>query len=95
MKTCDGCGVEKDINVKELYPYPDKGRFVEEPIDPLLTIDCEPWEGKKGWRRVTVCHNCYHKLDPDMWISSRCWEKLKPITPFEKLPVLEETNENL
>ena len=85
---CLACGVEKDTSAKEVYPYPGEDRFIDEPIDPLITIDCQ---GTRGWRVVTVCHHCFHKLDVDMWISERCWRSLNPITPFEQLPKLQTT----
>jgi hypothetical protein len=88
---CLACGVEKDMEINESYPYKEDG-FVDEPMEPLLGLDCEPWEDvaepDRKWRRVTVCHECYHKLSPDMWISSRCWKILNPVTPFEALPLL-------
>jgi hypothetical protein len=85
---CLACGVEKDTRVKETYPYPDDGIITDEPIDPLMTIDCQ---GTGDWRVVTVCHACFHKLDVDMWISEDCWRSLNPITPFEHLPKLQTT----
>jgi hypothetical protein len=89
---CLGCGVEKDMAVKEVYPYPEDERFCEEPIQPIFELECEPWSevDKKdaSWRKVRVCHECFHKLEPDGWISSRCWRNLKPVTPFEDLPKL-------
>jgi hypothetical protein len=83
-KKCLACGVEKDTEVKEIYPYPDDG-IIDKPIEPLMTIDCQ---GNKDWRVITVCHECFHKLDVDMWISERCWLTLNPLTPFEQLPKL-------
>jgi hypothetical protein len=85
---CLSCGAEKDISVKEVYPYPEEDRFIDEPIDPLMSIDCQ---GTNDWRVVTVCHHCFHKLDVDMWISERCWVSLNPITPFDQLPKLQTT----
>ena len=91
---CLACGVEKDTEVEEVYPYPEEDRFVDEPIPPLLSTDCESWDSPdKRWRRATVCHECYHKLQPDMWISDRCWKNLDPVTPFEQLPLLEQKDE--
>jgi len=83
---CLACGVEKDTSVKEVSPYAEEDGLIDEPIDPLMTIDCQ---GTGDWRVVTVCHACFHKLDVDMWISERCWLALKPITPFEQLPKLQ------
>lgn len=81
---CLACGVEKDTEVKEIYPFPDDGIIDDVPIEPLLTIDCRG----DDWRVVTVCHASFHKLDVDMWISDRCWQSLNPVTPFEQLPKL-------
>ena len=85
---CLACGVEKDTSIKEVYPYPEDG-LIDEPVKPLMTLDCDGGGG--DWRVVTVCHECFHKLDPDMWISDRCWLELHPITPFERLPRLPTT----
>ena len=57
------------------------------PIDPLFVLCCEGWGAHADdWRHVVVCHGCFDRLDPDMWISSDCWAKLTPLVPFEKLP---------
>jgi hypothetical protein len=79
---CLACGVEKDTEVKEAYPYPEDG-LIDEPIAPLFDIDCQ---GPNDWRKVTVCHECFHKLDPDQWINETGWNSLNPFTPFGKLP---------
>jgi hypothetical protein len=83
---CLACGVEKDTSIREVYPYPDDGIIDDEPIEPLINIDCQ---GISDWRVVTVCHACFHRLDADMWISERCWLALTPLTPFEQLPKLQ------
>ena len=90
---CLACGVEKNPSVNEIYPYPDDGIIDDRPIGPLMTLDCQgPRVGDAtDWRVVTVCHDCFHKLDPDMWISDRCWSALTPITPFDQLPKLPTT----
>lgn len=90
-KACHGCGVEKDPEALEAYPYPESDRICTDPVPPLFELDCEPWEpfDRDGpWRRVTVCHHCFEKLDLDMWISSNCWAKLHPVVPFDRLPLL-------
>ena len=79
---CLACGVEKDTEIKEVYPYPEDG-LVDYPIRPVWYLDCQ--DGS-DWRYVVVCPECFHRLDPDQWISRRCWEHLDPITPFEALP---------
>jgi hypothetical protein len=92
---CQACGVEKDTENEEIYPYPDElDRFEDrKPIAPFLSLDCQgpSVDGVTDWRVVTVCHDCFHRLDPDMWISDRCWLSLNPVTPFEQLPKLQMT----
>ena len=85
---CQSCGVDKDPSVYELYPYPESERICDDPVPPLFDIDCQPYDFGKGhqWKKVTVCHHCFEKLDPDMWISRKCWEKLNPLIPFDNLP---------
>jgi len=87
-KKCLACGTEKDTSIGEVYPHPEDGIFDDEPIPPLITIDCR---GTGDWRVVTVCHSCFHKLDVDVWTSEQCWLMLNPITPFKELPKLETT----
>lgn len=84
---CLACGVEKDALIKEAYPYADDG-LIAEPIQPFVTIDCQR---AADWRVVTVCHECFHKLQPDLWINDDGWQSLNPITPFEQLPELPTT----
>lgn len=84
---CLACAVEKDRSVKEVYPYPEDG-LIDDPIDPMMDIDCE---GESDWRRATVCFECFHKLNPDLWISEAGWQSLDPITPFDQLPKLPAT----
>jgi hypothetical protein len=78
---CLACGSEKNTSEKEVYPYPEDG-IIDDPICPLTVIECRG----SDWRAVIVCHHCQHRLDPDMWISDRCWSSLKPNTPFDQLP---------
>ncbi len=87
---CLACGSAKDTSVKEPYPYPDDGILDDRPIAPLFAIECRG----SGWRVVIVCHHCIHKLDPDMWISDRCWAALNPVTPFERLPIPIDDEDN-
>lgn len=85
-KSCQACGVEKDMDVLEYYTYDDH-LIQDEPIQPLLELPCQPRKRGDPFRIVTVCHKCFHKLDPDMWIGESCWESLTPIVPFSKLPL--------
>lgn len=80
---CLACGITKETSHNEIYPYPDDGIVDDEPVCPLWVLECRGAE----WRVAIVCHHCFHKLDPDMWINDRGWAFLNPITPFEKLPL--------
>lgn len=95
FRKCMGCGVVKDPKALELYPYPEDNSICDEPVPPLFEVDAEPWDDvqTEDWRRVTVCHHCWRKLDADMWISSRCWKSIDPVTKFEDLPLLKEETE--
>ncbi len=86
IKSCQACGVEKDMDIKEVM---EGENYSKTPTEPLFEIDCQPHDfGDSDWRRVLVCHKCYERLSPDMWISRRCWETLKPLIPFEQLEKL-------
>lgn len=85
--TCQACGVEKDPKVLETYPYPEDDLW-DEPIEPLLEIACQDYVGIPNpgpFKKVLVCHACWHKLDPDMWISRNGWEALNPKVPWIEL----------
>jgi hypothetical protein len=43
---------------------------------------------------VVVCWKCFWSLDPDMWISGKCYNSLNPIVPLDKLPKLDHDNED-
>jgi hypothetical protein len=91
---CLACGSEKDRSRLEAYPYPED-HIITDPIDPLMEIDCQgdplnDGTGFSDFRRVVVCHQCFRKLSPDMWIGKEQWEALKPVTPFLELPGLPE-----
>lgn len=89
---CWGCGTPKDTKVLEVYPYPEEEHLTDKPIAPLLILDCQPSSEEEGdhFRVVVVCHECFHRLDPDMWIGSNCWKKLDPKVPFHQLPLYDE-----
>lgn len=89
---CNGCGVVKNMDVLETYPYQDDDYGFSRPIDPIFTLDCSPHKSfqdssphENNWKRVYVCHECFHKLEPDMWISQTCWESINPVVKFEDL----------
>ena len=88
---CLGCGVEKDMEILEVFPYPEENMLCEDPLPPLFVLECQPWsddkEDRRPWRVVIVCHECFRKLEPDMWISERCWKNINAVTPFEELPL--------
>ena len=81
---CQACGTVRDPEALAVYPYPDDG-ICDTPIPPLFELDCQPSVAGDGFRRVHVCHECFHRLDPDMWISQDMWEWLDPVTPFADL----------
>jgi len=92
---CQGCGAERDSVKQYLYPYPDDGIDTSEPISLLFKLDCQgppipdhP-QGYSEYRTALVCHSCFHRLEPDMWISEACWKRLSPVVPYEKLPLLD------
>jgi hypothetical protein len=87
--SCYGCGVLKEVNKLEVYPYPEDNWLSDEELIPLFEIDCEPRNSKDKWKRVRYCHYCFHRLDPDMWINQMMWEHLGPIVKFEHLPDLQ------
>jgi hypothetical protein len=94
MNKCLGCGVEKDIAVLEEYPHKDTDGCIadglcDDPIQPLFDFHCDGGNG--DWRVVVVCHECFHKLEPDMWINRKMWEGLNPVVPFLDLPKLRES----
>lgn len=87
---CFGCGVDKDLDKLEIYSHPETDRLTDKPIPPLLILELRiydmPDDGKP-WRIVVVCHECFHQLDPDMWISDKCWASLSPKVAVSDLPV--------
>lgn len=84
---CLGCGTEKDTDVEEPYPYPEDDILCEGPIDPLFVLECQPETKGEAWRVGIVCHQCFKKLQPDMWIGEKCWISINPVVPFDKLPL--------
>lgn len=83
---CFGCGIEKDLEALEFYPSDEQGVDTTEPITPLMLIECQDSNFKNPYKMCIVCHNCFEKLDPDMWISSDGWKLLNPVIEFENLP---------
>ena len=85
---CQGCGAEKDPAVLEVYPHPED-HITDRPISPFFSLDVEDWNLLDGpFRTCRVCHECFHKLEPDMWISSKGWDSINPVVPFKDLPLL-------
>jgi hypothetical protein len=86
---CFGCGVNKNYDVLEVYPYPEEDRLCDGPIEPLFALEVQPnkvdFDGK--WRMTVVCHECFHKIQPDMWIGENCWIAIDPVIPFNDLPL--------
>lgn len=82
-KICQACGKEKDTDVNEVYPYPEDYYFDNVPIPPLFDMELELLDGT--FRKVDICHECFHKIQPDMWIGFNEWESLQPVTPTGSL----------
>lgn len=82
---CYSCGTDKDLTKEEVYPYQEDYLTID-PISPLMVIECQV---KKVYRAVVVCHECFHKLSPDMWISEKCWNSLNPSVTIDELPAME------
>jgi hypothetical protein len=85
MRRCDGCGVEKDLGVKETYPYAGDHIQTERPTNPLLRVDCDVEDG--GFRCAWVCHGCFHRMRDgmDMWIDREFWESFGFVTAYADL----------
>lgn len=77
--TCNGCGIVKDINTREKYPY---SGMTNEPIVPFIILEVA---SDVEWKWCLVCHHCFHKLEPDMWISREMWESINPVASFDDL----------
>lgn len=80
---CMGCGTEKDPAVHEPSPWAEEDGLVSRPLCSLFVVECQ---GSRGWRAAVVCHSCFHRLEVDMWISERRWERLSPLIPYGALP---------
>jgi hypothetical protein len=91
---CHMCGIDKDPAILEKYPFADEDGIIEDPIEPLFDIDCQPG-GPGGmnlrpWKKITLCHSCWHRLKPDMWTCQEHYEARNPVTPYNELPDLPE-----
>lgn len=40
-------------------------------------------------RAAVACWPCFWKTDPDLWIRPATWDALKPVVPFERLPLFD------
>jgi len=47
-----------------------------------------------GCHAAVVCWNCFHEIDPDMWITPEMWDTLNPAVPFSALPALDHDADN-
>ena len=86
---CFSCGVEKNLDIGEVSLWAEEDGLTDELMSPLHVIECcssEPNKDTKIWKAAIVCNECFHRLQPDMWISENCWIELSPIIPFDKLP---------
>ena len=64
--------------------------LTDDAIEPILLIECQGEDFYKDpFKMCIVCHNCFERLDPDMWISPSGWQSLNPIIKFEDLPLVD------
>jgi len=89
---CFGCGVLKDTGVLEFYTQEYDCLIRDVAIEPLFVLCAESRQAGVDWKHVVVCHVCFANLEPDMWISSDCWQSIDPVVPFHELP--DHTNES-
>jgi hypothetical protein len=91
---CHVCGVDKDPDTLEVFPWHEEHGIVDYPIEPLFDLDCQPGDpgniAGRPWKKITFCHTCFHRLNPDMWTCQKHYEALNPVTPFSELPDLPE-----
>ena len=83
LHRCFCCGAVKDLDVEEVYPYLEDDTLCDEPIPPLLCLECQG----PPWKLCVLCHECWHKMHLaydgiDMWISRGMWDGLDPLVPF-------------
>lgn len=84
---CYGCGALKNLKNLEISPYHEEDGLCDEPISPLMVIECEGENKRDGkYKAVVVCLECFHKLKPDMWINKQIWDSIDPNIPFDVLP---------
>lgn len=84
---CFACGIEKDMDILESSEFnPDFG-YTNQLRAPIFVLDVD---GPNEFRQTLVCHTCFIKLDPDMWISKKCWDTLNPKIQYHKLPICVE-----
>lgn len=88
IKRCQACGIEKDMDIEEYYPYSEDMITQEDKVQPLFDLECQMDEDQSDFRVATVCFSCYHKLEPDMWINESMWKALNPIVDAKDLPDL-------
>lgn len=81
--TCHACGVVKDPESFEVYPYEEDPIVNDRPISPTFQVRCDV---PTGFKLATICHHCFHRLEPDMWTCRQHWEALSPVTAYDDLP---------
>lgn len=88
--------LDKPEDERRLTDQPIAPLFFLDCQGPLEKLDADPAKQETmhrlgaprycEFRFVIVCHQCFDKLDPDMWISDGCWEGISPRVPYEALP---------
>jgi hypothetical protein len=93
LKNCFGCNVEKDTEVLEVSPFAEEDGLTGNPICPFLVLDVQgnripnDPDNYSEFRMTVVCFDCFHRLEPDMWISKNCWDNIHPTIPYDRLPM--------
>jgi len=90
---CYACGTHKSLEELEVYRY-DSPAITDEPIRPLFALPVVDSNDTVPVRTGIICHECMHKIDPDMWIGKDDWDSLEAIVPFSLLPEAFEAVEN-
>jgi hypothetical protein len=88
---CFSCGIEKDPAKLEQSPYCEEDGLADDPMSPLCVMECQSDTDHTIFKAVVVCLECFHKLEPDMWISEGMWQILNPRVSFDKLPKISGT----
>lgn len=85
---CDGCGTLIDPDKLVMYPKVEGEASMvctTEPVIPFTWLDVEPNSDADEYKTCNICWHCFNKVQPDMWISERCWELTPQFRKFSEL----------